>query len=179
MIAVTVTVDAADSQRFLVEVQGKLKNPKALNTALGKRLARELQGHFSARNSEPNTMGATKTNFWETVSGLTQLTDVNETEATVSIGEVRFRIHLHGGTIKPTGGRKFLTIPLIPEARGKRVSEWEAEHPRQALFRVGNALMERTDQGDRSFLGAQKATVRRNGVFRSVNVRARSQIRGV
>ena len=61
MISISVTIDAADTQKFLVQVTGELKRPKALNDALGRRLARELQGHFRARNGEPNKMAAPKT----------------------------------------------------------------------------------------------------------------------
>ena len=46
-----------------------------------------------------------------------------------------------GGTIAPMSA-KALTIPLIPEAKGLRVAEFEAEE-QTPLFRVGNALARR------------------------------------
>ena len=181
MISLSVTVDAADVNHFLVKVEGEIKRPKALNDALGRRLARELQGHFRARNAEPNNMAAPKTNFWNQISDATAMTEATDIGATVTIAESRFRIQLFGGTIKPTGGRKWLTIPLIKEARGLRVSEYEAKTGHK-LFRLPGTrvLVERSEDGNRSLIAGEKISLRRNGGnFRKVNIRARSKIRTV
>lgn len=159
MITITITADTAATQAFLVRVEGELKRPKALNDRLGRRLAKELQAHFKARNAEPNKMAAPKTNFWTGVRAATVLTEVNDSGATVTIGsDSHFRIHLLGGTIKPTGGRKFLTIPLIKEARGLRARTYEQESGHK-LFRVGRVLMERTADGDRSSVGSSQPSM--------------------
>lgn len=180
MISVKVTSNAADVRGFLVEYSGSLSKRKSLNDALGRRLAKELQAHFRNRNSEPNKMAAPKTGFWNDVADATVLGEVTETGATVNIDDVRFRIQLYGGTIKPTNGRQFLTIPIIPEARGLRVSEYEAKTGRK-LFRLPGrrVLMEQSESGTSSFTGQQTATVRSGGIYRKENIRARSQVRGV
>jgi hypothetical protein len=151
-----------------------------LNKILGTRLADELIRHFRVRNSEPNKMGAPKTNYWEGVAASTLLGPVDERGATVQIGEERFAIQLYGGTIKPTGGRKFLTIPLIPAARGKLVSEYEAATGNK-LIRPGRAkvLLERSDQGTASTVGRSVFRTRTSSGYRNVNVRARSLLRPV
>lgn len=179
MISISITADAADARAFLVRIEGRIRNPKDLNDALGRRLARELQDHFRQRNAEPNKMGAAKTNFWADVAEATGMTEATAAGATVSVAEPRFRIHFYGGTIRPTGGRKWLTIPLIAEARGKRVADYEAQSGNK-LFRLPGTrvLVERTDQGDRSLVGRSTGTVRRRaGGFRQVGISGRSQIR--
>lgn len=176
----TVTVDSADLNRFLVRFSGELENPVGLHKVLGTRLADEFITHFRARNSEPNKMGAPKTNYWAQIAASTSLGQVDAAGATVIIGDQRFAIQLHGGTITPTGGRKFLTIPLIPAARGKLVSEYEANSGNK-LIRPGRAkvLMERSDQGNASTLSARKFRTRTSTGYRDVTVRARSLLRPV
>lgn len=44
--------------------------------------------------------------------------------AAVSITQVGFRQRLLGGPIRPGAGKKFITIPAIPEAYGTRAGEW-------------------------------------------------------
>jgi hypothetical protein len=106
---------------------------------------------------------------------MTQATDAG---AIVTIAEARFAVHLYGGTIKPTGGRSALTIPLIPEARAKRVREYEAATGRK-LFRVGRVLMERTLTATAPALTPQKVTVMRNGTYRKINSSAKGGVRAV
>jgi hypothetical protein len=181
MISITITADAKDATAFLVNITGKIRNPRALNAALAARLEDELKAHFDSRNSEPNKMGAEKTGFWSTVAQHTATTEIRADGATVSIGSnTHFRIHYLGGVIKPTGGRKFLTIPLIKEARGIRAAVYEQTTGRK-LFRPGKAkvLMERSGEGDRSLVSGAAATVRTKNGFRKINVGARTRMRAV
>lgn len=181
MIRISITTDAADARAFLVRIEGEIRNPKSLNDALGRRLARELQGHFRARNTEPNRLGGVKTNFWKDVADATVMTEATETGATVTIAEAHYRIHLFGGTIKPTGGRKWLTIPLVREAHGRRVREYEKQTGRK-LFRLPGrkVLMERTGHGSDSFLAANSTdTIRGKNGYRKVGIGGGSTLRAV
>lgn len=181
MISIQITADAADARAFLVRVEGEIRNPKSLNDALGRRLARELQGHFRTRNKEPNKMGAPKTNFWKDVADATAMTEATAEGATVTIAESRYRIHLFGGTIKPTGGRKFLTIPLVKEARARRVREYEKQTGRK-LFRLPNSgvLVERTDKGaDRFLANNSTGVIRGKTGFRKIGIGGGSKLRAV
>jgi hypothetical protein len=178
MLSVSITSDAGNLSAFLVTVQGDLKNPRGLNAALGTRLADELQEHFRNRNREPNRMAAPKTNFWSKLAAATKLEDVTDHGAVVAIEDVRFRIHLFGGTIRPTGGRKSLTLPLIPEARGMSAAQYERATGRK-LFRVGAALMERADGAALPAIGARRVTIQRNGRYRQINASAKGGVRGV
>ena len=181
MISISITVDTTGADAFLVRVTGKIANPRALNAALAARLEDDLKAHFDSRNSEPNQMGAEKTGFWANVAQNTATTEIRDDGATVSIGaDTHFRIHYLGGVIKPTGGRKFVTIPLIKEARGIRAAVYEQSTGRK-LFRPGQArvLMERSDGGELSGEGSTTATIRTKTGFRKINVRGRSKLRAV
>lgn len=179
MISISITSNTEKATEFIVKLKGALARPKALNDALGRRLARDLQAHFRIRNRVPNKLGGRKTNFWNSIAKATAMTDATDKGATVTIGEARFRIHYEGGVIKPTGGRQALTIPLVADAHGMRVSEYEASSGNK-LFRIGGALFERSDSGDRTLLGATRVTTRgRAGQTRNIGLRGRSQIRAV
>lgn len=179
MINVSVTADTEKATDFIVKLTGKIERPKALNDALGRQLARDLQSHFKIKNRVPNNLRGKKTNFWQSVSKATVMTEATDNGATVTIGESRFRIHLQGGVIKPTGGRKALTIPLVADAHGKRVREYEQSSGKK-LFRMGGALFERSSKGDRSLTGATRVSTRnRAGQTRSLNLRGKSQVRAV
>lgn len=180
MISVNITT-TGEAREFVIQLSQEITNRKGLNDALGRALARHLQTHFREKNAEPNKMGAAKTNFWAKVAEATALTEVTDEGATVSVADHKFRLHLLGGVIKPTGGRKFLTIPLIAEAREKRAASYEQETGRK-LFRLPGVklLFERSGSGTQSTIGSESASVRRrDGSFRKVNLSARSRIRPV
>ena len=180
MIYVKVTVTGS-GREFIANLSGDIQNRKGLNDALGRSLARVLQTHFREKNTEPNKMGAPKTNFWKQVADATALTEATDEGATVMIAESRFRIHLFGGVIKPTGGRNFLTIPLIAEARGLRAASYEQQSGHK-LFRLPGVrlLFERSDNGTQSTITRNTVSTRRaDGSYRQVALRARSLIRPV
>lgn len=179
MMTVTVTADSAATGLFLVNLSGDLKRPRALNDALGRRLARELQGHFRSRNGEPNKLGGRKTNFWKQVADATSLSEVSDTGAVVSVAERRFAIQLYGGTIRPTGNRKALTIPKIPEAHGLRVSEYEARTGRKLFTLPGVAMLFERDPRGAVTPSESVGIRRRNGTPGRIRVRAMSLIRPV
>jgi hypothetical protein len=182
VIKLSIEVDANNTEVFLVQLSDKIRRPKAFNDALGRRLARELQGHFRARNKQPNKLGGIKTNFWSSIADATVMTEATAAGAVVSIAEKRFRIHLYGGVIRPTGGRKFLTIPLIKEARGLTgPRDYEGKTGRK-LFRLpgSRVLVERFSGGDRSLASGSKGTVRgRNGGFRKIGISGGTRLRVV
>ena len=184
MITVKITSDAAAAHTYLVEVTGSLKDRRKLNAELGTRLADELQAHFLSRSGEPNKLGADSLGYWKKVADDTVLTSVTETGATVTIANAPFRPRLFGAVIKPTGGRKFLTIPLVKEAYGMRVQEYEQQSG-HALFRLGHSrvLVERVAGGDRTAGGPVTTRHRRANVvgegYSTISIREKSPIRAV
>jgi hypothetical protein len=185
---VTVAVTGAkETTAFLVRVEGTLKRPRALNDALARALTRILRAHFHERNQEPNKRGWPKTNFWAGVRGNgdgntgTMVGQVSDTGATVRVGvDTFFRIHLQGGTVKPTGGRKFLTIPLVKEAAGLRAEDYERESGRK-LFRPHGrrVLMERSSTPTSFTSAPQGASMRTKSGYKTFNLGAGTQVRPV
>lgn len=181
MISITITSDAANTSAFLVSVQGELKRPRALNDRLARALAAKLREHFASREGEPNKMAAPKTGFWAGVREGTVVGEVSDSGATVRVGvDTHFRIHFLGGVIKPTGGRKFLTIPLIPEARGLRAKVYE-DTSGHKLFRLpgSRVLAERTADGDRSTLRQERPAMRSKNGYKVFALGAGTTIRPV
>jgi hypothetical protein len=86
---------------------------------LGKQLEVELKAHFAAREQEGNKRGFPRTHWWaREVRGQTALRSATGEEAVVGIASRQFAFRLRGGTIKPGPGKRFLAIPLRPEASG-------------------------------------------------------------
>lgn len=178
MIRVTLEVDDAGARGFVVDLGTAVSERDALNQALGMRLAEELQAHFRARAGEPNRMGAKKTGFWAEVAGATKLEEWDKNGATVAIADERVRVHVYGGTIRPVKG-KFLTIPLVPEARGKRVASYERETGNE-LFRVGRVLaIKSAGGGDRSTVAAATGRRYRKGKTTSIPLAAKQELLAV
>jgi hypothetical protein len=157
MVSVSVTVD-----RIEVRIEAVLRNPRGLNAALASRLVDELQAHFIKKNAIPSKMaGAKKTDFWKSIAQATQVLSVSDTDAVVTVAEARFRIHYYGGTIQPKQ-KKFLTIPLIPAARGLFARSYESATGKKLFFRWGK-LWEKTDTGIRAvYKLAKKANIKKD-----------------
>lgn len=119
-----ITYNIADKVTGMLRgIEGVIKSG-AMEQAMGRGATARIKEHFFALNSSrPNALGGRRTNFWTACARSTNY-QAQPGEFTVSINQVGFRQRLEGGTIRPTGGRKFLTIPAIPEAHGKRASEF-------------------------------------------------------
>lgn len=85
--------------------------------------------------------------FGSAVSDAWKLESHDAKGAVISNAAEHYAFKVTGGTITPKRG-KYLTIPLIPEARGVRVSSYE-QNTGHRLFRSpsGKALMEKTGKG--------------------------------
>lgn len=154
MISISARVDDGGTRSFLVEVAGTLESRRELNEVLADRLAYELREHFARKNRLPNKMGAPKSNFWNKVAEDTNVEEVTDTGASVAVAEVRFRIHLFGGTILPKKA-KALTVPLIKEARGESVASYRLKTGHRLFTIPGrNVLFEKADN-----LGATESRV--------------------
>lgn len=120
------------------ELARRLKNPTGLNKRLGIRLQNLLQRHFLARNREPNKRGWPKQNFWARIRTATAFTGADEKTATVAVADPAFGAKVRGATIVPKRA-KWLTIPVRPEAYGKRARVLNVEL--FAIFRKGKGWL--------------------------------------
>jgi len=112
---VIITDEASHGLNRMLE---KCKRPASLMKRLGKTVEVELRRHFSVLNRIPNKRGFRKTNFWNRIRNSTTFTKFDANSAEVSIQDGAFAAKLHGATIRPTGGRKFLAIPAVSSRNG-------------------------------------------------------------
>jgi len=153
MVKVTVTMNSIS-----LAITEVITNRRGLNAALATRLVDELQAHFIKKNAKPNKMGAAKSDFWKSISQATQVLSVSDADAVVTVAEARFRIHYYGGTIKPGPGKKALTIPLIPAARGLMARSYEAATGNELFIIKGRSnLYEKTATGIRAVYALKKS----------------------
>jgi len=113
MLTITITEPAMPEE--LKSLPAFLAHPKPLLAAGGKQLVGDLRDHFGARNEEPNKMGWPKKNFWAGIRRSTELAEVSDSEAKVSISDPAINQKVFGGTITPKRGRN-LAIPQNDEA---------------------------------------------------------------
>lgn len=110
--------------------------------------------HLFRLNAErPNRLGGKRTNFFSQAAKSTSATATGGTVA-VNIAHVGIRQRFEGGTIRPTNGRKFLTIPARSEAYGTRASEhnflrvaYNSRGPFALVEADRSSLASRTEQG--------------------------------
>ncbi|WAC18884.1 hypothetical protein OVA24_16760 [Luteolibacter sp. SL250] len=181
MISVQVIVQD-NSRVILVQVKEAVKNRTGLNRALATRWERDLKDHFRAKNTTPNKLGGTKTNFWNGVAADTSVAEVTEDGAVLTVANQAFRLHLYGGTVTPKKA-KALTIPIVPEAHGVRARDYPHK-----LFTISPRvplLFERSNQATQSLTGQTDGRVRVRGnrpgemVSKPVRIAARTPIRPV
>lgn len=96
---------------------GQLENAMAQGAA--NRVRKWL---FRKNQTNPNKLGGRRTNFWSGVAKSTSYTS-QVGRATVIIDKIGFAQRLHGGFIKAKN-KKYLTIPAVPEAYGRRAREF-------------------------------------------------------
>ena len=134
---------------------GRGLQPDQVNPIVGRSAQQSYKRHLEGvSRTRPNKLGGRRTHFFEQAAKGTSWRVVGD-HVVVSIASVGIRQRYFGGTIKPR--KKYLTIPAIPEAHGKRASEFPGlsfaivEDPQSKRMRP--ALV----QGARSLLRTRRA----------------------
>ncbi len=110
-------------------------NLDRINRRIGTEEKLLFQNHFLKLPS--NKMGFPSTGLYEQFAKSTQFqTHGDGVSITVNHGAARQR--LEGGPIKPTGGKKYLTIPATAEAYGHRAGEFT--NLRLSFYKKGGEL---------------------------------------
>src|SRR6185437_7675266 len=92
-----------------------------LNAFIGPRLVLKTQGHFL--RLPHNKRGWDPVNFWPDAARATNWEPQVE-GVLLRVNKIGVRQRLQGGPIKPTGGRKAITIPVAEEAYGKTAADF-------------------------------------------------------
>lgn len=123
-----------DLQRMLAAL-----NQEKVKPEIGRSVVNQLKAHFyNLNSSRANKLGGRRTQFYSQAAKSTQY-QARSDGVTVSVNHVGIRQRLQGGTITPVKG-KYLTIPAIAEAYGKRAREFDNLH--FIPTRRGGALVE-------------------------------------
>ena len=123
-MAFSTTIDLRDTAVPALTRLAMAAEPEKMGQAAGPAVVNKVRSHFFALNAErSNKLGGKRTNFFNQAARSTQF-KADRTGVVVSINHLGIRQRYLGGTIKPTGGRRFLTIPAIAEAYATRAGEW-------------------------------------------------------
>lgn len=87
-------------------------------TVLGRAVANELKKHFRGKNTKPNALGGSRTNFWSRVAEAVQNPKVAGDEIHVAISHPAISQKVYGGVIRPTKAKR-LAIPIHASAHGR------------------------------------------------------------
>jgi hypothetical protein len=160
---VTITIDI-DSEKIagrLRDIADKLNGPEPWAFAGGE-VRNLLKDHYREKNAnEPNRLGGRRTNFWDQVGRSVSLPVPIQSGARITISDPRIKQKIQGGTISAKRV-KFLTIPVHPEAHGRRASSLERALG-IALFVLitggGNAMLAGRHNGQLTMYYALKRSV--------------------
>jgi hypothetical protein len=124
-----------EASRDVALVHDLLTSPEAqrdLMKAVGLRAEQELRAWFVRRDSEnPNKMGWPRQHFWSRIAKRTAFDPSKTTadSATVVVADPALAAKIDGATIRPTQGRRALTLPMNAEAYATG-SPGDKEHSR-------------------------------------------------
>lgn len=151
----SIAVDLRGNAPEAVRALGQGLQPARLQPVAGRAARNVIRTHLLGVNrTRPNALGGPRTNFYASAARGTQFRVQGDT-VIVSINQVGIALRYFGGTVRPRL-RKYLTIPAIPEAHGKRASEFNGlsfafeRHPRFGV------MMPALVQGAASLLGFRR-----------------------
>lgn len=103
------------------------KHPRAVMAAAARGVTNLFKRHLRHLDrTRPNQLGGARTHFWNEMAGTVNIASMTDLSASVSISHPS-AAHKHtGGEIRAKRA-KMLTIPIAPEAHGRRASTLEAE----------------------------------------------------
>lgn len=114
----------------LAPLRKRVLDSKGILNVAGRAGRNHLQRHLRAKNaSSPNKIGGKRTNFYAKAAQAVNFRFISDEEITLSINAVGISLRyygtagLPGGRLRPVSA-KYLTIPAIPEAHGKRAREF-------------------------------------------------------
>lgn len=119
--------DITEAINGRMKVLDKALSPESINRVAGRGAANKIQQHlFDYNDQHPNKDGFPRTNLASQFAKSVQHR-ADSISAEVIINHIAFRQRLEGGTITPRAA-KFLTIPAIAAAYGKRAREFSNLH---------------------------------------------------
>lgn len=116
----------SDTASPALERAAAFLTPARIQAIVGTSGADTVQRHLYKLNTErPNRLGGTRTNFYTRAGDSTTWRQASEDTVLIAIALPGIAQRYYGGTIKPTGGRKYLTIPARAEAHGRTAGSFK------------------------------------------------------
>lgn len=162
-MSLTLTIEAKDyASETLRGIDAALQQPQTLHQYIADACTAITRRLFAENGSRPNRNNWKPTGFWQRMAGGTVAVATPEAAIVRMPREVAQRYF--GGTLSPTGGRKFLAIPAREEAAG--ISPRDL--PGLKFIRTGpdNAVLVQEDQT----VKAKGARARKDGSFRTEQI---------
>ena len=123
----TLTLTKDDLTPALAVLRAQARNPRGVMAAAGRAVTNLFKSHLRMlQRTRPNKLGGKRTNFWHQLASSVNMPALSATGVTVSISDPR-AAHKHKGGVITAKRAKMLTIPVAPEAHGRRASVLEAE----------------------------------------------------
>ncbi len=97
--------------------------PHRMAAEIGPRFTRLVQRNFLKKERQGNKNDWPSTHFYARAAESTNWQE-GFGFVMISVNQIGVRQRLEGGEIKPTGDKKYLTIPAVAEAYGKRAGEF-------------------------------------------------------
>lgn len=115
---------AAPARKFF----GGLVNNQALEKIAGAAGVQVMRDHFTDRertdaHRSASALGAQPSGLYAEFAGATHF-ELGPGAVDLVVSHVAIQQRVHGGTIRPTGGRQFLTQPALAMTYGKRASDF-------------------------------------------------------
>ena len=99
--------------------------PEKLGPVIGRSAVNVWRGHlFDLNRTRPNKLGGARTGFFAQAARSANFRAEGDGSVIVSVNSVGIAQRFFGGTIRPKAGKKYLTIPVAPEAYGKTAREF-------------------------------------------------------
>lgn len=125
---ITITIGDHGFRTRMQTLATRLKNPSGLLMVVGREAGNRLKAHYRMKErTEPNKLGGPRTHFWRDVANAVNQPQLAGGEGVrIQISHPAIAQKIHGGVIRAKAAGA-LTIPLVPEAHGRRASTYEAE----------------------------------------------------
>lgn len=141
-----------DPRRYppLLRLSDGVKRPE-IRKAMGRGVATRLRKHFTELDgSRRNRLGGKRTHFYGEVRKSVQNPQLESDGVVVAINHVGIAQRYFGGVIEAKPGKR-LTIPVHPEAHGRRAREFGDLTP--IFFADGNGFLMRPNPDSPSAIG--------------------------
>jgi hypothetical protein len=117
------SINLKESGLNLEDYALRVRNRRGLMAVLGAEGVRQVQANFQKLEGRGNRLGAPSTGYYTDAARLTSSQVTSDFAATVSINKVGIRLHSLGGEVTPVT-KKWLTIPAIPAAHGRKAESF-------------------------------------------------------